>query len=187
MKCLSCGKWGLRVICKKCLSLITLKPTLRLVGDLRVYSFFAYSEIEALLHYKYSPVGSRVYGVLCRIAREYFAPTFSLQEAYGVGIDDSVRRGYSHNGIFLHEFRKCKIKPIYGELLAQSEVSYAGKSLEYRQTHPKDFTTRLRGRKNLILFDDIITTGLSLSEAKKVLESGGNEVLFALTLCNARE
>lgn len=187
MRCLSCGKWGFRVICKSCLSLITLKPTLRLVGDLRVYSFFAYSEIEALLHYKYSPVGSRVYRVLCKIAREYFAPTFSIQEAYGVGIDDSVRRGYSHNGIFLNEFRKCGIKPIYGELLAQNKVSYAGKSLEYRQTHPKGFSTHLKGVKNLIIFDDIITTGVSLSEAKRMLEQERNEVLFALVLCNARE
>lgn len=186
MRCLSCGKWGLKVICKKCQANINLKPNIRLVGDLKVYSFFAYSEIELLLHYKYSPVGSRVFRVLSERAREYFKEHFSLQ-AYGVGVDDSVRRGYSHNAIFLHSFRKCGIKPIYGELLASEGVSYAGKSLEYRQTHPKGFQTKLSGIKNLIIFDDIITTGTSLMEAKKVLEERGNEVLFALTLCDARE
>lgn len=185
MRCLSCGKWGLKVICKRCEQNIALKPSIRLVGGLKVYSFFAYSEIEILLHYKYSPVGSRVYEVLSWIAREYFKKNFSLQ-AYGVGIDDNVRRGYSHNGVFLHSFSQCGIKPLYGELLASSAVSYAGKSLEYRQSHPKGFCTKLEGCKDLILFDDIITTGTSLMEAKKVLEERGNEVLFALTLCDAR-
>lgn len=187
MRCLVCGKWGLSVVCKKCQQNIAFKPSIRLVGDLKVYSFFAYSEIEILLHYKYSPVGSRVYALLSKLASEYFSPWITLPQAYGVGIDDSVRRGYSHNAIFMREFKCCGITPIYGELLAQSKISYAGKSLEYRQTHPKEFSTRLRGVKNLIIFDDIITTGTSLSEAKKVLEQRGNEVLFALTLCNARE
>lgn len=186
MKCLACGIWSFIAICKRCQQHIILKPTIRLVGDLKVYSFFAYSEIEALLHYKYTPIGSRIYTILCNLAQGYFKEHFSLQ-AHGVGIDDCIKRGYSHNGIFLNVFRKCGIKPIYGELLAQSKVSYAGKSLEYRQSHPKGFQTKLRGVKDLIIFDDIITTGTSLLEAKKVLEEKRNEVLYALTLCNARE
>lgn len=186
MKCLVCGKWSLRAICKTCQEDIILKPTTRLIGDLKVYSFFAYSEIETLLHYKYTSIGSRIYQVLCNLAQEYFKEHFDLQ-AYGVGIDDCIKRGYSHNGIFLHSFSKCGIKPIYGELLASERVSYAGKSLGYRQTHPKGFQTKLSGIKNLIIFDDIITTGTSLMEAKKILEEKENEVLFALTLCDARE
>ncbi|WP_305862307.1 ComF family protein [Helicobacter cholecystus] len=186
MKCLVCGAWSLRIICKKCQECIVFKPTIRLLGDFKVYSFFAYSEIETLLYYKYTPIGSRVYQILCNLAQEYFRENFSLQ-AWGVGIDDCIKRGYSHNGIFLHTFKKCGIRPIYGELLAKNKVSYAGKTLKYRQDHPKGFDTSLEGCKDLIIFDDILTTGTSLLEAKKVLEEKSNEILFALTLCNARE
>lgn len=181
-----CGKWGWGIVCKICQNHLVLRPSIRLIGNLKAYSFFAYSDIEFLLHYKYTPVGHRVYRILCNLAREYFVKNFSIQ-AHGIGIDDCVKRGYSHNGVFLHSFAKCGIKPIYGELLASEGVSYAGKSLEYRQSHPKGFETKLSGVKNLIIFDDIITTGTSLLEAKRVLEEKENSVLFALTLCDARE
>ena len=41
--------------------------------------------------------------------------------------------------------------------------------------------------KKIVLVDDIVTTGLTLKEAKNFLESKGAEVLYALVLANARE
>ena len=49
-----------------------------------------------------------------------------------------------------------------------------------------DFT--YKGEKNLevILIDDIITSGSTILEAKKALEKNGCKVLFALTLSDAK-
>lgn len=39
----------------------------------------------------------------------------------------------------------------------------------------------------MILVDDVVTTGLSLLEARELLEKNNIEVLFALVLANAKE
>lgn len=188
MKCLLCGRWNLKsILCSSCLPNFSLG--VRLVDELSVYSFYAFSEIEFLMHYKYLPIGSRVFSLLAKKASEYFSKNISFNnEAFGVGIDDCVewKRGYSHTGVMLREFSRCGIKPIYGSLKAESRVSYAGKSLQFRLSNPKRFQTKLR-EKRIILFDDVITTGTTLKEAKLCLQSQENEILFALTLCDARQ
>lgn len=183
MKCLLCGRWR-GLICSSCFPSLSLGT--RLVDEVSVYSFYAFSEIELLMHYKYKPIGSRVFGLLARKASEFFANSVALPKGIvGVGIDDTARKGYSHTGVILHEFSSCGIKPVYGELRAKNKVSYAGKSLDYRQSNPKGFQSKLF-QKNVIIVDDVITTGTSLKEAIKLLKSQNNQVLFALTLCDAR-
>lgn len=191
MKCIVCGRYSLAIICKQCQQNIQLSPSVRVVDDLSVYSFFAYSHIEYLLHYKYQPIGSRIYHLLARIAldcmREKIYQVFGNlgEKVCGVGIDDHCAKGYSHTGILLKEFSKLGIKPIYGELLAQNKIRYAGKNLEYRETHPKNLQTKLHNQ-TLIIIDDIITTGTSIKEANQVLKAQHNEVLCAIVLCDAR-
>lgn len=183
MKCLACGRWG-KILCPMCLPPLSLGT--RLVDEMSVHSFYALSEIELLLHYKYTPIGSRIFSLLALRASEFFCKEFGgLQGLKAVGIDDGVKKGYSHTGVILHSFKRCGITPIYGELRARNQVSYAGKSLEYRKQNPKNFSTKLKDER-LILFDDVITTGTSLKEAKALLQSLGNQTLFALTLCDAR-
>lgn len=185
MKCLICGGWNLTsLICKPCFPSLSLGT--RLVDEMSVYSFYAFSDIELLMHYKYTPVGSRIFASLAREARRHFAQNVKIPKGViGVGIDDVARKGYSHTGVILHEFSQCGIKPIYGELKASNEITYAGKSLDYRQSNPKGFQSKLKNQ-DIIIFDDVITTGTSLKEAKKLLETQENRVLFALTLCDAR-
>lgn len=187
MKCLLCGRWNLKgILCSYCIPNLSLG--VRLVDELSVYSFYAFSEVELLMHYKYRPIGSRVFALLAKKACEYFSQNVSFDGgAFGIGIDDRIewRRGYSHTGVILKEFKRCGIRPIYGSLKAGSNVSYAGKSLQFRLSNPKRFQTKLQG-KRVILFDDVITTGTTLKEAKLCLQSQENEILFALTLCDAR-
>lgn len=79
-----------------------------------------------------------------------------------IGIDDCVRSFYSHTGVLVREFalssanshKKSKdlqnraksshkpnaIVPIYGELKATNQVSYAGKSLAFRQANKRGLT-----------------------------------------------
>jgi competence protein ComFC len=79
-----------------------------------------------------------------------------------------------------------QIKPLYNVLKATNIVKYAGKDLKFRQNNKRDF--KYTGLKNIkiILVDDLITTGLTILEAKKCLERYGCEVLFALTLSDAK-
>lgn len=83
-----------------------------------------------------------------------------------IGIDDCVRSFYSHTGVLVREFalssanshKKSKdlqnrakfarkssaIVPIYGELKATNQVSYAGKSLAFRQANKRGLTLSAR-------------------------------------------
>ena len=53
--------------------------------------------------------------------------------------------------------------------------------------NPRNFTCKEFKEKNVILVDDIITTGLTLTQAVNVLHVKEKEVLFCLTLADARE
>lgn len=186
MRCLVCRKWSFRIICKTCQEeFLILKPKIRLVGDIKVYSFYSYEDIAFLLNTKYYAIGSRVFNILAKKASVYFSQNLSdsLSEVYGVGIDDNPKKGYSHTGILLKNF-SSSIKPIYGELNARNKIQYAGKSLAFRQNNPKNFSFKVKNR-NLVIFDDIITTGTSILEAKNVIEKNNNRVLFALVLSDA--
>ncbi len=77
--------------------------------------------------------------------------------------------------------------PQYGSLMAQNRVNYSGKTLQFRLEHPREFIYNGRSNVDVILVDDIITTGITLQEAQKELISQGVNVLFALTLADVAE
>ncbi|EDP7060847.1 ComF family protein, partial [Campylobacter jejuni] len=62
----------------------------------------------------------------------------------------------------------------------------SGKSLEFRQKHKRNYKLLKTIQEPVILVDDIVTTGSSLLEAKKVLEENKISVLFALVLADAK-
>ena len=64
---------------------------------------------------------------------------------------------------------------------------YAGKSLQFRLDNPRDFDYHGKKDVDVILVDDIITTGITLQEAQKVLTQSGVNVLFALVLADVEE
>lgn len=188
MKCLLCEKLSVQIICGKCQDEIPIIPRKRAFYDgFTIYSFFDYQHIEYLLRSKYSLVGSRIYAFLAKKAARYFANSVKgdFNGVWGIGIDDKVGRFYSHSGVIVRAFRKS-FKPHFGALRATNDIHYAGKSLTYRQTHPKGFV--YSGKRDIlaVLLDDIVTTGTSIKEAREVLENNGVSVLFALTLSDAR-
>ena len=66
-------------------------------------------------------------------------------------------------------------------------MNYSGKPLQYRLEHPRDFVYSGKKDVNVILVDDIVTTGITLQEAQKVLMAHHVNVLFALTLADVEE
>ena len=191
MRCLGCGRFCLRLLCATCqniLSSYTLKS--RLVDELEVFYFYAYSEISALLGTKHKLCGSGVFKALCQLSISRFAQSFYLPDVpliHAIALDDNVKSGYSHSAIIAKALKNAQISPLPNALKAMSEVKYAGKSLEYRQKNPRNFKLLKPLKAPVILVDDIITTGLSMKEAKECVENDGGEVLFGTVLADARE
>ena len=188
MRCLSCHKLSIHTFCKECKHKL-LKPsvTKREIYSLEVYSFFKYQHIEDLLLTKHTPQGFNVYKALARLSFKPFIEEFMKNdehEVYVVGIDENVRSGYSHVALLTTEMRHKNIKVQHAKLMAKNKINYSGKSLQFRLENPREFI--YTGLKNVevILVDDIVTTGTTLKEAKQVLEKSGVEVLFALTLAD---
>ena len=191
MRCYSCSKLSFKIICKTCISqLFTSQMSTRKVGTLDVISFFKYSSLETLLHSKHKPEGYRIYKALAQMTMKPFIEEFvesDERDIYIVGIDEYVKSGYAHVALLSRAMKTKSSFPLHSSLMAQNRVNYSGKSLQFRLENPRDFVYTGKSNIDVILIDDIITTGITLQEAQKVLISHGVNVLFALTLADVEE
>lgn len=150
-----------------------------------VISFYRYSEIKELLFTKHTDIGFYVYTILAKLSFKKFAQEFHTKEHYAsIAVDDNAKSGYSHTAI-LNKALKCyNIKPLHNRLRAQNPISYSGKTRAFREQNPRDFHLKNFKNNNVILVDDIITTGTTLSEAVTLLKQNHKELAFCLTLCD---
>jgi len=174
---LICEGFSYEVICKKCQKNF-LTPTLRFTNG--VYSFYDYDEIEFLIKYKYHRFGNRVFKILALNSFKLL----KLQTSFcAIPIDDRPKRGYSHTAILA---KYSPFKPLFSSLHAKNDVEYAGKSLEFRLKNPRDFI--YRGKKNIdvVLIDDVTTTGSTLKQAEECLKKNGVNVVFSVVLADLK-
>ena len=191
MRCYSCGRLSLKIICGHCQETLFV-PSIqtRKIGTLDVISFYRYSTLEPLLLTKHKPEGYRVYRALGKMLLRPFMYEFVEQEigdVYVVGVDEYVKSGYAHVACLTHAMKMKHVKVQHASLLARNRVSYAGKPLQFRLENPREFHYTGKTNADVILVDDIITTGITLQEAQKVLMQQGVNVLFALTLADVEE
>ncbi len=191
MRCYACSKLSLHILCHTCRTELFV-PTIRSqkIGTMDVISFYRYSTISSLLHTKHKPEGYRIYKALGKMVMKPFIEEFAennMGEVYIVGVDEYVKHGYAHVSLLTQAMKRENVIPQPAALLAKNRVSYSGKSLQYRLSHPRDFTYSGKEDVHAILVDDIITTGITLQEAQKVLMQHGVNVLFALTLADVEE
>ncbi|MEY3090072.1 MAG: hypothetical protein RL113_388, partial [Pseudomonadota bacterium] len=190
-RCFSCAKLSFDIICNQCRERLFV-PTIskRKVGTLEVISFFKYSTLESLLHTKHKPEGYRVYKALAKMTMQPFINHFlkeDQRQVFIVGIDETVKSGYAHVALLTHAMKDQQCVPLHAALLAKNNVNYSGQSLQFRLEHPREFVYNGPSNIDVILVDDIITTGITLQEAQSVLLAQGVNVLFALTLADAEE
>lgn len=187
MRCLSCRRFSFKVLCKNCLDFVVLRRTCRDLKGFKVYGFFDYDSISFLLHSKYSVLGSKIYKEIARLVVRELQVKGIAYNAYGIGIDDRIsKQGYAHNAIFLHSLKKVGLKPMYRTLYSSNNVRYAGKSLKFREKNPREFILKREVKdREIVLIDDIVTSGLTLLRAKEFLEKHGAKVLYALVLADA--
>ena len=188
MKCLLCESFSLSHICTPCQETF-LSPTIhkrKILNGIEVISFYKYQDIKNLLHTKHTDIGYYIYKILAQNSFTKFAQEFNFTNLiHSIGIDDTTHSGYSHTAILNNALRSKNIKPLFNKLRAGNTISYSGKSREFRLLNPRDFKVNKMGGKEIILVDDIITTGSTLSQAISSLESNKKEVLFCLTLADA--
>ena len=191
MRCYSCSKLSISILCEICVK--QLFPTnigTRKIGTLDVISFYKYSTLESLLLTKHKPEGYRIYKRLAKMTIKPFMEEFienDDRKVYIVGIDEYVKSGYSHVALLTRAMKTKHSVPLHSSLMAQNRVNYSGKDLQFRLSNPRNFKYTGKRNVDVILVDDIITTGITLQEAQKVLLENGVNVLFALTLANVEE
>lgn len=188
MRCLMCESFCLSHICKKCQNTF-LTPSLyrrKILHNIEVISFYKYDDIKTLLHTKHTDLGYYVYTILAQNSLALFAKEFAYEtKVTSIAVDDVPKGGYSHTAILNKALKSSCIKPEFGKLRARNQLSYSGKSREFRMQNPRDFRLENIEAKELILVDDIVTTGLTFSEAIGVLKQNNKEALFCLTLADA--
>ena len=189
MKCILCSSLSIRPICQKCQN-IYLSPKISkrvLVDGFEVISFYPYSEIESFIKTKHTYHGSKIYNILAQNSFKLFSKEYKTSSnIYAIPIDDKPSFLYSHTAILAKVMKSKNITPIYNTLRAKNQVNYSGQSLDFRLKNPRNFEYKYRSNIDVILVDDIITTGTTLLEAKQVLDKYSVNVLFALTLADAK-
>jgi len=183
-----CESLSLSHICSTCRDTF-LTPSIykrKIDHDIEVISFYKYSEIKDLLHTKHTDLGYYIYNILAKQAFAKFASEFNFDsKLVSIAIDDNIKSGYSHTAI-LNKALTCRdIQPIFNKLRATNDISYSGKSKEFRMMNQRDFKLKTFKEESIILVDDIITTGSTLNQAISTIQKSNKEVIFCLTLCDA--
>ncbi|WP_372998259.1 ComF family protein [Sulfurimonas sp.] len=188
MKCMLCESLSLTHICSTCQETF-LTPSIykrKILNNIEVISFYKYNDIKDLLHTKHTDIGYYVYSILANNSLKLFAENFEYSSLLSsIAIDDNVNSGYSHTAILNKALKSRYIKPEFNRLRAKNPVSYSGKSREFRLMNPRDFTFKHSSTKEIILVDDIITTGLTLTQAINTVHKNNLNALFCLTLADA--
>jgi len=183
-----CERLSFSHICSSCQDSL-LTPTLhkrKILGSIPVYSFFPYNDIEPLLLTKHTDVGYYIYTILAARAFGAFADEWHYENRVAsLGIDDHATSGYSHTAVLNKALDSPNITPYYGKLRATKQYKYAGKSVEERLINPRQFRYKPFEENEVILVDDIVTTGTTLSEATELLHTQGKKVILCLTLTDA--
>ena len=188
MKCMMCEILSLTHICNSCQETF-LTPSIykrKIYNNIEVISFYKYSEIKRLLHTKHTDLGFYIYSILAKKSFKKFADDFNfVNPVSSIAIDDNILNGYSHTAILNKELKSTYIEPLYNKLRANNRISYSGKSREFRLLNPRNFELNSFKESELILVDDIITTGSTLTQALQTMQQNKKEVLFCLTLADA--
>jgi competence protein ComFC len=187
-----CEKLSFRGVCANCLKKLLQEErhTRILEGGLKVYSFFNYNSVLPILFAKHHFWGHRILKEIASHTFAKFAEQFEFDEKVAaVAIDDKPLGGYSHTAILAHALASSSIVPVYGALRAENPVKYSGQSYEFRRKNPRSFilSPKVKKFKHAILIDDVVTSGLTLKEARETLAKEGINTLFALVLADAKD
>ena len=184
MRCFICQNLSLNTFCSNCINNYLQPNFIKRKLDLNIYSFYFYNEIEDLILTKHKIIGFKIYKALSQITILPFARMFKKlykYKIYVLGIDEHISSGYSNVAILTNQMSSY-FKVLYGKLLISNNIKFSGKSKIYRLNNPRKLIYTGPRNIDIILIDDIVTTGITLMEAKKELSKYNVNILFSLTL-----
>lgn len=200
-KCAFCGRLlpdGVREICPECeKELPRTRGKMRKIDFIpRVISPLRYEALvrEALLRYKFraAPARGRVYGrMIARELADLGYTNFDCVTWVPLSRRRLHRRGYDQARILAEEVAKALDKPCE-KLLNKSRNVRPQSSLRSADARRANVsgcytvptTSRAEG-KRLLLIDDIVTTGATLSECARMLMLAGAAEVTAATVASA--
>ena len=182
MPCILC-KRSPKPICEVCVNKLTVQLRQSQIAGVTGYSFCRYdSELSVILNaIKENNLTSLVKPLVGNLASEW--PT-EFRDTYLVPIPSSFanrrKRGFSHNSLLIKEFVKLVPELHFSEVLfsARKRLDQAGLDAEQRAINMSDafkVGTKVEPNRKYVLFDDIVTTGATLSQAIGALRSAGIE------------
>ena len=105
-----------------------------------------------------------------------------------------ISRGYDQNKVILKNFKKLggenfiKIEKNILKKTKNTSPQYTKKNKNKRIENVKSSIKVLNSEKikgkNILLFDDVFTTGATLKETKKILKKAGAKKVFFITICH---
>ncbi|WP_121021318.1 ComF family protein [Helicobacter vulpis] len=192
MRCVLCERWirPLALVCARCDPLLEPQILTREVEGVVIYGFYLYEEMEMLLKSKYYDIGSRLLALLAHKAYLAFLaqvyPTLHLPKPlYGIALDDRLKRAYAPTAVILRQFCQERVfYPLYNTLHASNQVTYAGQSLAFRQSHSKGFVYKGQSGLEGFMVDDILTTGTTMCQALQAVRRAKVRVHFGVVLAH---
>lgn len=159
--------------------------TRTLSSGIKVTSFYPYTDIAPLIQTKHTFIGHEIFKILAANSFKTLSKNYQGEKFYVIPIDDHVKHGYSHTATLAHATKSDFLTPLYGKLHAQNQETYSGKSLEFRLNNPRDFLFKGGLKGDVILVDDVVTTGATLNEAIQVLNDHSVNVFHTFVLADA--
>lgn len=202
--CLGCKKEN-TLLCRSCINTIPVYSTpsrrrLPFCNTLFIAVHYHHPLVKkAITTAKYRPYTSTLIPLLSCLVTQYlkqFPQTIrSISDNHFALVPVPLsRHTYAHRGfnqaeLLAHELSKAFTWPLYTNLLIKKTRTKSQAELSY-----KNRTTNIKGvfsvldtecPKNVILVDDVITTGATLDEAAKTLKSAGAQNVWAIILAKS--
>ncbi|MDD4275629.1 MAG: ComF family protein [Clostridia bacterium] len=155
---------------------------------------FIYEEqIKQIIHkFKYADARYLSYALSAYLADEYILNGFNCDVCIAVPLADKrlKQRGYNQADLLALDFAKHISIPVLDkvlirikETLPQAKQSGKNRAENLAGAFKVIDKKRIKG-KNILLIDDIYTTGTTVKECSKVLVNGGAKAIYVLTVAH---
>jgi len=158
----------------------------------RAVSVFVYNDVVKKLIYRYKKSGEKYladFFAACLI-QKYAVLDFECDIAFYVPIHKRVlkRRGFNQSKVLCDIFAASYNLPVSNDNLIkikdtgqQKALSKADRIKNIEKSFKVSLKSEVKG-KNVLLIDDVMTTGVTANECSKVLVSAGAKNVYVLTL-----